>query len=240
MRQYIDIITEAMSRDEAMQVFAKAGQNVSGKSPADLKSILRQLAKTHHPDRGGSLDTMQMLNAAYDTLAKLGTGSSHSGSDSDDRARRRQARADAEDREWSRDKNAKRTYNFRDIRDVKDYLNDLAYKTAANKNVGLRKCFVWNYDGTFFRGCFEVMAVPDTFNEIADKMRQWDFHQSRAVFVSWNSTGSIYLIWSDGDYRKPAIELRHESFNQNPGNDQSFMRKLPAILDGIANGQPVH
>ena len=34
----------------------------------ELKSMYRQLAMTHHPDRGGNSETMKVINAEYDEL----------------------------------------------------------------------------------------------------------------------------------------------------------------------------
>lgn len=34
----------------------------------DLKRLYKELAKKHHPDRGGSLETMQAINSEYDKM----------------------------------------------------------------------------------------------------------------------------------------------------------------------------
>jgi len=42
------------------------------------------------------------------------------------------------------------------------------------------------------------------------------------------------LIWADGTYYGDnPIKMKHDSFNDNLGNDQQFERELPAFLDQI-------
>jgi len=42
------------------------------------------------------------------------------------------------------------------------------------------------------------------------------------------------LIWAGGTYYGDnPIKMEHHSFNDNPGNEQQFQRKLPAFLDQL-------
>jgi hypothetical protein len=73
-----------VSLEEAFQGFAALSAvrpwwDVLGVAPgaptAVIKERFRELARKHHPDAGGSLDTMQELSAAYETgLAERGAG----------------------------------------------------------------------------------------------------------------------------------------------------------------------
>ena len=58
-----------MSAPEAEQLFGLTGTYTS----ADVKKIWRKLSLQHHPDKGGSTQMMQKVNAAYDILKRGGT-----------------------------------------------------------------------------------------------------------------------------------------------------------------------
>jgi hypothetical protein len=51
------------------------------KTVAEVKALYRQLAKLHHPDRGGSTRTMQEVNAAYHARLEALNGQATRGSD---------------------------------------------------------------------------------------------------------------------------------------------------------------
>jgi curved DNA-binding protein CbpA len=71
---------------EAMQAF---GLDTLRLSPEELKAKYRTLSMHHHPDRGGSVETMQQINAAYAVLKRsLGrdAGSYSSGSSNTNRS----------------------------------------------------------------------------------------------------------------------------------------------------------
>jgi len=56
----------------------------------------------------------------------------------------------------------------------------------------------------------------------------------RAVFVSRRRSSDLLLIWAGGTYYGDnPIKVEHHSFNDNPGNEQQFQRKLPAFLDQL-------
>ena len=63
------ILLEGMSVDDAEAIFFQHG--VVGAAQMDkgeLKSVYRHLVLKNHPDKGGSTEDMQYLNAAYDVL----------------------------------------------------------------------------------------------------------------------------------------------------------------------------
>lgn len=43
-------------------------------NPDECKALYKQLAMKHHPDRGGSTEVMQLLNAAYEAALKGNSG----------------------------------------------------------------------------------------------------------------------------------------------------------------------
>jgi curved DNA-binding protein CbpA len=231
MRNFINIITEAMSRHEAESIFSKNGVSTAGMSAVELKTARNNLAKKIHPDLGGDSERLKMVNAAYDVLKPNVAAMADKAS----RNAYRAAQADREADEYRKRKYAKadakeHSKNFRDINFCKNYLNDL----ATNSGKPSKKYTVWNYDGNFFRGTFTVMGNSTTFSKMAETMKKWDStYRSVAVFIS--SEKSLWLIHLYGVDVSPPIAIEHDSFNNNPSNDQSFMRKLPDILDDISS-----
>lgn len=66
------ILLESMDFNKALKLL-----NLSGNfSEADLKKAYRQASMKAHPDRGGSTDDMQLVNAAYEFLKKSSVTSS--------------------------------------------------------------------------------------------------------------------------------------------------------------------
>jgi len=49
-------------------LFRRFGVDVTGMSREAIKAARRDLLHRHHPDRGGDLDSAQLINAAYDLL----------------------------------------------------------------------------------------------------------------------------------------------------------------------------
>lgn len=103
---------------------------------------------------------------------------------------------------------------------------------------------LWGYDGAFFRNTLTVYGSKHIFKDMAEAMVTWQTkggnpYRCRAVFVmprfnQLKKNNELFLIWADGvDYSKNPIPFHHDSFNANPGNDQSFMRELPGRLDKV-------
>src|SRR5215468_9099733 len=53
---------------DAILLFRRLGTDVTGMTPEELRETRRRLINRHHPDRGGSLDMAQAINAAFDLL----------------------------------------------------------------------------------------------------------------------------------------------------------------------------
>jgi hypothetical protein len=253
-RNYINLYE--MSHGEAANVFRRLGVNPSGLDQRTLRSAYLGLVKAHHPDRGGDAEITKKINAAYDVL-KSGDGSTLS--DDDFRragaARREQeARRRAEeqgDTTWSHAgysggmANSSSIYR-NDFRDM-NYFKKRMWELAGSPRMGpdLQEWTITAYDGAFFRSSLTVYGLPRIFNEMADAMVIWNSHggnpyATRAVFVNRRNDPSktMYLIYLDGKHIDPPIPVEHDSFNQNPGNDQQFMRRLPDWLDKVAGKEP--
>lgn len=247
-----------MTQTQAVQIFAKHGEDVSRSSPEEIKKARTRLAKRFQADliRGGDSD-LKMINAAYDVLKNGVSDSSSSG--------RSGGRWDAGDRDgggsYTRREEPQETpvwamagysggqkpsasisrENFTDV----NYFKKMMWKLSDESR---EEWTIWGFDGQFFRGVVTVYGNSSIFSYMADAMYTWqtmgvNSYSCRAVFVSQKSSpNKLSLIYADkkyytGNNGSPApIEFEHESFNSNPGNDQSFLRGLPAALDDLKNG----
>ncbi len=94
---------------------------------------------------------------------------------------------------------------------------------------------IWGFDGAFLRGVTTVYGSPDIFPEMAKAMVMWqtkgaNSYPCRAVLVH-RKRHPFLLIWADGHDLPSPIEVEHDSFNDNPGNDPHFGSRLRAMLD---------
>jgi hypothetical protein len=256
MRDFINemgLLNEAIFIGDAQKVFSAIIKKTLGldidaasMSPTEMKPLYRKASMKSHPDLGGSVEAMQELNAVWDVLQN-GTSSSFGG------ARPRRPDADA-DRGYG--------YTSRASRDsgedypvwaMAGYSGGMRPSTTISRNSyedlnffkkrmwelsgkSRQEWTIWNFDGTYFRGVVTVYGSASIFDEMAKAMYEWDrFYKKRAIFVTRKEDKNVItLIWADDkSYAKEPIEFTHESFNANPGNDQDFVRQLPAMLDHI-------
>ena len=64
-------------------LFRRMGVDVTGMNREAIKAARRELLHRHHPDRGGDLDTAQLINAAYDLIKDGVSAGAFHGSDLD-------------------------------------------------------------------------------------------------------------------------------------------------------------
>lgn len=234
------LLTEALSPKEATQIFKYHGATAADFSnPTTLKAARKRLMMQNHPDKAGTagLEAAKEINAAYDILKVSGLKTNQTRDagaywydTTSGKSRPYTDERDAdEDTSWDTDSRGSHHISGKnDINYFKKRMWELCGKSRENRYT------IWNFDGYFFRGCVTVFGSPKIFPEMAKGMREWDSScNSRAVFVTHNSSSDLYLIWSDGQDHNPPIPFEHDSFNRNPGNDQRFMRKLPEMLDKI-------
>ncbi len=241
MRDFINIITEAMSLAQATQIFRRHGIDPMQETDDDLKKKYRKLVQKLHPDRpGGDEEAIKDVNAAYDTIkaTRANTGGPMHPSSGGSARGQRASRTDA-DTTWawaghSGGMPPSADYNpdlgYLDINFVKKRMWELSGKSREEWHVQA-------FDGSYFRGSFTVYRSKEIIPEMAKAMLKWDrFFQNRAVFATPKTAGpnELWLVWVDGIELSEPVVLTHDSFNANPGNDQRFVRKLPDMLDQIA------
>ena len=234
---------------DAILLFRRFGVDVTGMTPEELREARRQLINRHHPDRGGSLQTAQSINAAYDLL-KEGIPKyrgSHFALSSFRRAnqnRRDQLAAlklcNPDYPEWvwagcSGDTPGRFDIRIQDFTDI-NFIKKSIWELSGHSEY---EYTVWGFDGRIFRGHFAVFGSPKVFNYMADAMvtfqtRGSNRYECRAVFAHEEASRDLYLIYADGrHYGDAPVKMKHYSFNLNPGNDVDFVRELTALLDRL-------
>ena len=116
---------------------------------------------------------------------------------------------------------------------------------------------IWGFDGAYLRGVTTVYGSPKIFAQMAEAMITWQTkggnpYECRAVLVEKREkhrskpylddddeqAHTVYLIWADGVfYDKKPIEMHYETFNANPGNDQSFRHRLRRMIDNLQENE---
>ena len=230
---------EVISSKEAAEIFKKHGvDNALSLTKDDLKKMYKALVLKHHPDRGGNLSTIQDINAAYDVLKSAKPNMDHD-DDFSYGAGSSYSSYNTETPEWamagysggSRPNGNISRNNFSDVNYFKKTMWELSHHSRIEYTI-------WAFDGHFFRGATTVYGSPEIYKEMAKAMIVWNgsaSYDTRAVFFTLKKKpGIISLIYADGKFYDEPIEIEHESFNSNPGNDQSFLRKLPSMLDKLS------
>ena len=231
-----------MTAKKAFAIFSQFGIDVTGMPPDKLKTARNTLLKANHPDHGGTSQATRSINDAYKFLKNHGTsappkkiGLSNQSYD----AYHRDLYASGKMPDW-----AIAGYSGGSLRNTVIYKNDFTdvnfFKKAMWELSGKSKIAytIWGFDGHSFQDFITVFGSPNIFNTMADAMVIWQTSSSpcpvRAVLVSPFQGQGLYLIYADGIYYgdRP-LEMKHESINVNPGNDQEFTRKLRETLDRL-------
>lgn len=219
-----------MTVDQAVKIFVTHGEDVRGADAKRVKSARNALVRKFQNDlRTGGESDLKLINAAYDVLKN--------GVPVDRPYRSSRPDADA-DRSYYRSKPADEPsrQDYTDVRYLKQHIAELARASGGK----VREWTIWGFDGHFFRGAVTVWGCPEVFKDMAEAMYKWQTgggnpYPCRAVFVTKNDTpDKTWLIYADDqmyDLDSPVFEF--DSPNMNPGNDQSFVRKLPELLDNL-------
>ena len=233
-----------MTAKKAFAVFSRFGVDVTVMKPDQLKMARNRLLKENHPDHGGTSEHTRAINDAYNFLKNRGTfvalNKTVGLSNQSYQVYRGDSYASGTMPRWamagysgsSLPNTAIYKNDFTDVNFVKKAMWELSGKSTI-------AYIIWGFDGNFFSNSITVFGAPSIFNIMADAMvirqtRSKNPFPTRAVLVSPFQGQGLYLIYADGTYYgdKP-FEMRHESVNVNPGNDQKFTRKLREILEQL-------
>jgi hypothetical protein len=240
-------LIEGMSPEKAEDIFDKFGVKDTLSMPIkDVAKAYRELVKIHHPDKGGSTLDMQHINAAWDVLQTYGGGLGYT--EPSIREPRTWTTPEAEYRAWrgyrepepwawagySKGSGVPPSDHISGTKDI-NYFKKKAWEISGKPIPDKENEYTfWNWDGSYFQGVFSVFTKPHALHKIALMMIEWDSsYKSKAVFFTRPGSiklRKIYLIDINGQEIKPPKEFEHESFNQNPGNDQQFVNYLRRSL----------
>jgi hypothetical protein len=210
-----------------------------------LKSAWKKVRIKNHPDRGGNLEVAKQINAAYDVLkASLGSGYRSYGpasADHDEPEDQYPIWAQAGYSGGMRETGTIHRQNYTDMNFIKKKMWELSGKSKTAWTL-------WGFDGTFFRNTLTVYGSPQIFAEMGRALKEWQTkggnpYQCRAVLANRKQAPhEMYVIWVEGcNFNHMPVEsfpvLTTDSANMNPGNDQNFARRLPALLDTIQRDQ---
>jgi len=199
--------------------------------PMTVQDLLRHTSGLTYGSRGSSL-----INAAYDVLKKPQSATSSSGG-----YRRYEPEEDEGDTSWvmagysggMRPSSRINRQNYTDVNFIKKRMWELSGKSREEWTI-------WGFDGHFLRGVTTVYGSNKIFPQMAEAMVTWqtkggNSYPCRAVLVEKRGRErTAYVIWADGTfYDKKPIPIEYDTFNQNPGNDSSFTRRLERLLDEL-------
>jgi len=234
-----------MTQGQALQIFASHGEALTSASADDVKKARNRLVRKFQSELAtGGDGQLKMINAAYDVL-KDGVRASSAGRRphypdfSQDAAPKREEPQGTPPWAWAGHSGGMapdgKIYRqtFQDVNFIKKTMWELSGQSREEWTI-------WGFDGHYFRGVTTVYGSKEIFNKMAEAMYVWqttggNSYPCRAVFVTKKSMpGKMLLIYADDQlYGDNPIPFEHESFNSNPGNDQSFARSLPKKLDDL-------
>jgi hypothetical protein len=217
---------------DAIMLFRRLGVDVTGMSREAIKVARRELLHRHHPDRGGDLDTAQLINTAYDLIKDGVSDGAFYGSDLAAYEAHKTQNPGCPEWAWAGysggvpDATIYRN-DFSDINFVKKSLWELSGHSGTEYTI-------WGSDGQRFHG-ISAFGSPKIFSYMTTAMITWlskQGHQCRAVLVGTGVTKELYMTYAEGRYHtEDPVRIVHSSFNSNPGNDPSFANKLAEVLE---------
>jgi len=208
MKKFKDYLLESMSYQDALRVF----DIKSVGTPDELKKKYRELSVKHHPDRGGSLDMMKKINAAYDELKKVG-GTSSSIMDFDWDS------AEKEKKEFA-ERVIKYIDDTLDIQKIKDYLENiisekLTYtidKTDPNKS-GFRYHVKYIVNFSTIDG--KKQFTTDIFVSMDER---------RNTGLGSSDTGYNMTVYTQILYNRKKIKLFNQEWNTRKFGTKSVLK----------------
>jgi len=217
---------------DAIMLFRRLGVDVTGMNREAIKAARRELLHRHHPDRGGDLDTAQLINAAYDLIKDGVSAGAFHGSDLDLYESHKARNPGCPEWAWAGytggipDATIYRN-DFSDLNFIKKSLWELSGHSGAEYTI-------WGSDGQRFHG-ISVFGSPKIFSYMTTAMITWlskQGHQCIAVLLGTGGTKELHMTYAEGRYHTDEpIMIVHSSFNSNPGNDPSFVNKLAEVLE---------
>src|SRR6266568_3460231 len=197
----------AMTRGDALQVFTRNGVAApESMTPSELRAAHQQLAWANHPDLGGDIKKMQLINSAYAVLKKQMPGRHLSVGD----------------------------YTNADC--FKESMRKLAGDAGEEwiilgfDGYYFRKAITVFSRRQFFNLMAEAMLIFQTKGADSSPCRAVFVEN----VVETNTLYLIYL--DGKYYGDRPIRMKHQSSDADPTNDPLFIHSLPRVLDDIRSG----
>lgn len=237
-------LMEAMSPQQALTVFKFHGADATGLDAAALKKEFRKLAMANHPDRGGDEEKLKEITQAYAVLEKSGTGGKTSDSYGNDAQYGTHAYRNTDDggeypvwamagHSGGMRSNARiRREDYHDLNFIKKTMWELSGQSR-------KEYTVWQFDGQYFRHVFTVYGSPEIYEEMTKAMIVWGSgsnpYHTAAILIQTKRDGKrLYITYANGEsYAEYPVEIYHDSFNDNPGNDTYFVSELQDKLEEL-------
>jgi hypothetical protein len=233
-----------MTVTEALAIFSRFGIDVSGMTPAQLRTARNKLIIAHHPDHGGTQEASIVINDAYNFLKSQGTVApqqkSIDPSSQSYQSYSRDSRTSGRMPVWALagysgglpPNTVIYRNNFSDANFFKKAMWELSGKSSTAYTI-------WGFNGHSFSNSITVFGSPRIFDTMADAMMTWlssseNSLPTRAVLVTAVDQQEYFLIYADDIYYgDQPIQMKLQSVNANPNNDQQFTRMLPETLDRL-------
>ena len=217
-----------------------------GDTLAQAEDAYRERSKIFHPDKlGGSKEAQQRINNAIDFMRKQGDQPQQTGGDWGGahweppyqqqawRSASGPSRPPPRERPlppWQTDKRSSYNEVGKDFTNV-NFCKKAIYEEAVKHGEYEEYTFdAW--DGSFFRGVFSAYANPSSLGFGGMAMEQWNSrggnpYDTVAVFANKKNGNVLQLVRLRGkDVSDKDIHFQHDSFNQNPSNDNEFVAKM--------------
>lgn len=231
-----------MTVTQALAIFSRFGIDVTGMTPAQLRTARNTLIIAHHPDHGGTAEASIVINEAYNFLKSNGTFAPQplDRSNQSYQSYSHDSRASGKMPVW-----ALAGYSDGSLPNTVIYQNDFSdanfFKKAMWELSGKSTTAytIWGFDGHSFSNSITVFGSPRIFDTMADAMMTWQSKSenplpTQAVLVSPFQQQEYFLIYADGIYYgDQPIQMKLQSFNTNPNNDREFTKMFPEILDKL-------
>ena len=224
--------TAPVGIQDAILLFRRFGVDVTGMTREAVKVARRELLHRYHPDRGGDVDTAQLINAAYDLLKNGVPDGTFYGNDLDLYEAHKAENPGCPEWAWAGYSGG--------IPDSTIYRNDFSDLNFIKKSIwelsghSRTEYTIWGSDSQRFHG-ISVFGSPKAFSYMTTAMITWlakQGYQCSSVLVGTRLNKDLFVTYAEGQYyTDQPLYIAHSSFNSNPGNDPRFASKLAEVLE---------
>jgi len=222
----------AMSRETAEGILRRHGLDAADLAPGELKRRWQDLARRHHPDRGGDTRAMQEINAAYSFLKPQASGDSGAAARDTSSPRVRGVPVWA----WAGQDpgTVPDEMIFRHDHSDRNYLKKRLWELSGRST---EEWTLWAFDGQEMLPPVVAYGSDAIFPEMAQAMLRHGrrgFRTPRAVLAQApHERYEALLLHADGRLLEPPVEMAWSSAG-GWARDRAFILDLLGRLDALA------